>query len=370
VVSVDDNGNERWHYVYSTPSSEPDPGRSIVYGLDGNIYVAGFTGPEENTDVTVISLIPSGSERWTYLYNGPGNYYDFGECIIYGSDGNLYIFGSTCYLEYPGYTYWNGLTISLSNSGNEHWTYMSSLRLSWFSQGVYGGDGNLYTAGTLGWDIWYFLVESISNSGNYRWRYIDTTWGWASSVTWGEDGNIYVGGKTSNSYLPSDTSYFTIMKFTPDGSILWSYRYNQSSYGDWWVSANALVYAEDGNIYASGVTYDSTTGDDFTVISLTSAGIQETNFSRGHANEGMELSIQPAIIHSNTQIQYSITEKQTIRLRLYDIVGRKIETIAQGVFEPGVYTVNYDFSKFSSGIYFLILEGEKGAQTQKILILR
>jgi len=87
VVSVDSNGNERWHYIYNTPSSESDPGRSVVYGLDGNIYVVGYSGPVYNTDVTVISLTTSGVERWVYLYNGPGNIYDYGSDVIYAPDG-------------------------------------------------------------------------------------------------------------------------------------------------------------------------------------------------------------------------------------------------------------------------------------------
>jgi len=86
--------------------------------------------------------------------------------------------------------------------------------------------------------------------------------------------------------------------------------------------------------------------------------------------ENAKLNVLPNIVNDNARIQYAIPERQKISLNLYDIIGRKIETIAQGVYEPGVYTVNHDFSKFSSGIYFLILEGEKGAQTQKILILR
>jgi hypothetical protein len=131
-----------------------------------------------------------------------------------------------------------------------------------------------------------------------------------------------------------------------------------------------LVYGVDGNIYAGGTIGDSITGDDFTVISLSSTGIQEYSTAQDSGSKGLNLNVEPSIINTNAQIYCNISYKQTIRLSLYDIVGRKIETIAQGVYEPGVYTVNHDFSKFSSGIYFLILEGEKGAQTQKILILR
>jgi hypothetical protein len=99
-------------------------------------------------------------------------------------------------------------------------------------------------------------------------------------------------------------------------------------------------------------------------------GIKEESKDQIQKDESLKLGVYPDIIKVNAQLKYIIPEKQKISLKLYDIAGRKVTIITEGTFEPGVYTVNHDFSKFSSGIYFLILEGEKGAQTQKILILR
>ena len=368
VVSLDTLGNERWTYLYPTPSSESNPGQSITYGLDGNIYVVGYTGPVENTDVTVISLAPSGSERWVYLYNGPDNYYDFGEYIIYGLDGNLYIFGSTCRLEPPGYVYWDGLAISLTNFGDERWTYISPAFHSWFSQGIYGGDGNLYIAGDFGWDIPYLYVESISDSGSYRWLYIDSTCGWASAIAYG-DGNIYVGGQTSTSNLP-ESSYFTVMKFTSDGAIIWSYQYNPPGIGiDPFVSANVVVYGPDGNIYTAGGTRDSLTGADFTVISLSPTGIEEGERSKIECG-GLKFMVSPTIVRGKAKIQCAISEKQAMRLNLYDILGRKVKTIAGGVVEPGIYSYRLDSSELRTGVYFLILEDAREKETKKILIVK
>lgn len=366
VVGLDTNGSELWNYVYSTPSSESGPGRSITYGLDGNIYVAGYTGPVENTDITVISLTPSGSEKWVYLYNGPGNYFDFGECIVYGPDSNLYVFGSTCELVPPGYTYWDGVVISLSNSGNEHWTYITNADPSWFTKGIYGGDGNLYMAGYFGWDIPFFLVESISDSGTYRWQYIDTTWGFARSLVYGDDGNIYVAGLSSDYYLPDTTGRFTVFNFASDGSIIWVYRYPKPNHGPYLYGAYSVVYGTDGNIYVAGATPDSLTGEDFTVISLSSTGIQEDNSTKVN----ITLKVLPNVIRNNAMLQYIVSERQHISLTLYDILGRKVAAIADGIFEPGPYTCNLNSSNLASGIYFLILEGKKERKSQKILIVR
>jgi len=44
--------------------------------------------------------------------------------------------------------------------------------------------------------------------------------------------------------------------------------------------------------------------------------------------------------------------------------------IADGIYEPGIYTYSLEASKISSGIYFLILEGEREKRIKRLVILR
>ena len=82
------------------------------------------------------------------------------------------------------------------------------------------------------------------------------------------------------------------------------------------------------------------------------------------------LEIFPNIISRNTQFQYTIPQTQKIKLNLYDVTGRKIDSIANEVVEPGIYTYNLSSSSLSSGIYFLILDGEEKSITEKVLVVR
>ena len=82
------------------------------------------------------------------------------------------------------------------------------------------------------------------------------------------------------------------------------------------------------------------------------------------------LEIFPNIISRNTQFQYTIPQTQKIKLNLYDVTGRKIYSIANEVVEPGIYTYNLSSSSLSSGIYFLILDGEEKSITEKVLVVR
>ena len=94
VISLTNNGEERWIYHHNGSANSEDVGYSVVYGNDGNIYVAGLS-TNENTgaDLTVIKLTADGEERWVYCYNGSANSADGANSIIYGLDNNLYITG-------------------------------------------------------------------------------------------------------------------------------------------------------------------------------------------------------------------------------------------------------------------------------------
>ncbi|MCX7995966.1 MAG: hypothetical protein N3A65_09425 [candidate division WOR-3 bacterium] len=365
VVSIDTNGAENWRYIYPTPPGDLGIATSVVYCPDGNIYITGYTGPVLNKDLIVISLSSGGLERWVYLYNGSGNSHDYGKCIANAPDSKLYVFGSTCF-EVGPYLYSDGLVLSLTNAGNERWTYMSAAALSEFEGGAYSVDENLYVVGNYGWDIPSFLVESISDSGTYRWLYTDTTWGFGQSIVYGDDGNIYAGGITSDTWQ-GGKSYFTVISFANNGTRNWLYikrgwrRSNDV--------AHSVIYGLDGNIYAAGTLCDSITWNDFTVISLSSTGIEE-NKRLNTVGERLNLVVSPNVVRENARIQFSLPERQYTRLTLYDVLGRKVATIVDGVFEGGYHFCNLCVCNLNSGIYFLILEDKKEKKAEKILVVR
>lgn len=60
---------------------------------DGNIYSAGTTGAAPNTDIVVVSYTPNGVERWSAIYNGPGNMDDRPVEIAMDANGDVYLVG-------------------------------------------------------------------------------------------------------------------------------------------------------------------------------------------------------------------------------------------------------------------------------------
>jgi len=273
VISLTGLGSERWVYRYNGPGNGVDEVNSVVAGADSNIYAAGEIYDSVTLwDFSIISLTPMGSERWIYRYNGPGNDWDRAYSLVLGADGNLYAAGRS-----PGSgTDWDFTVISLTSSGSERWVYRYNgpgNGWDWASSLVAGADGNIYAAGVStgsGTDL-DFTVISLTSSGVERWVYryngpgnIDDE---ALSLVCGVDSNVYAAGYSAGSGTDWD---FTVIGLTSSGSERWVYRYNGP--GDSTDYANSLVAPRDGNIYAAGGSYGSGTSSDFTAISLTSSG--------------------------------------------------------------------------------------------------
>ena len=71
-----------------------------------------------------------------------------------------------------------------------------------------------------------------------------------------------------------------------------------------------------------------------------------------------------------TQIKYSIVEDGLVTLKVYDVLGREITTLVNEEKQAGTYTVQFDASDLSSGIYFYSITTGAFYQTKKMILIR
>jgi hypothetical protein len=84
------------------------------------------------------------------------------------------------------------------------------------------------------------------------------------------------------------------------------------------------------------------------------------------------LQIAPNPVTSAT-ITYSLPEASGVSLKLYDVTGRLIATLARGDYAAGSYSLSVSKpetrkSKFASGIYLIRLESDGGCATGKLVL--
>ncbi len=78
----------------------------------------------------------------------------------------------------------------------------------------------------------------------------------------------------------------------------------------------------------------------------------------------------PNPFNPTTKINYSISKSVNVSLKVYDVLGREVKTLVQGVQNPGSYTVTLDASELSSGIYFYRLEAGNYSETKQMLLIK
>ena len=71
-----------------------------------------------------------------------------------------------------------------------------------------------------------------------------------------------------------------------------------------------------------------------------------------------------------TNISFIMSNENNIKLSIYDIRGREIEVLDNGLRKSGEYTIMWDASRFASGIYYIHIAAGNHVETQKIMLIK
>lgn len=89
---------------------------------------------------------------------------------------------------------------------------------------------------------------------------------------------------------------------------------------------------------------------------------QPTTFSLGQN--------YPNPFNPTTNIPIRLEQSGEVTLTVFDILGRKVETLLDKNMHAGTFHISFDASKLSSGIYFYRLKAGKNIMTRKMLLLK
>jgi hypothetical protein len=187
--------------AHTLGGSSTDVVQSLARDSAGNVYVTGYTQSfgAGGQDVLILKYSSGGNFLWSKTWGGSGN--EFGNSIKVGPDGLLYITG-----------------------------YTSSFGAGWYD---------------------LFLLQ-LDTDGNLKWG---TTWG-GRSFDGGSDlgfdatGNIYVVGE---SYSTSPCCSAVLLKFSPNGALLRSTFYKGPANYD---SGYSLGVDSAFNVIVTGISWD------------------------------------------------------------------------------------------------------------------
>lgn len=78
----------------------------------------------------------------------------------------------------------------------------------------------------------------------------------------------------------------------------------------------------------------------------------------------------PNPFNPSTRIVYRVKSRESVSLKVFDVLGREVATLVDEIKNPGEHAVTFDGANLSSGVYFYRMTAGSYVATKKLLLMR
>ena len=142
-------------------------------------------------------------------------------------------------------------------------------------------------------------------------------------------------------------------------STQYSYVLKTTNSGVNWYSLNSGVNSQLNNILFINDTVGYAVGNWGIILKTTDGGGQPIGIRKIYSkvpSENQLFQNFPNPFNSTTKIHFRINKIYELKIIIYDILGRLIDIIINGKYEPGEYELNWNPQYLSSGVYIYCLK--------------
>jgi hypothetical protein len=116
-------------------------------------------------------------------------------------------------------------------------------------------------------------------------------------------------------------------------------------------------------------------------VEITNSNLQNINFNFGNPIGITKISSEipgefslsqnyPNPFNPSTNIKFSLPKSSLVKLVVYDITGREVETLVNENLNAGTFNAAWNASKYSSGVYFYKLVTGSFIETKKMILIK
>ena len=260
-----DTVTREWVALYSAGYHYHDEA-ALAVDTEGNVYLAGYFNDNDNRNYLTIKYDSQGNELWDVIYDGAAGGWDVAQGITVDSSGNVYVTG----FSYVATSDTDCVTIKYDSDGTEQWirNYAGPAGNKEYGENIaLDATGNIYVTlaayNSLGSpDV---AMIKYDPDGNVVWTNIyngpGSGWDEAAAIVVDASGNPYVTGYASNG---DNTDYLTIKYDAANGTAIWTRIYNGA--GDYPDKAVDIALDNAGHVYVTGYSYKSGSTMDIVTI--------------------------------------------------------------------------------------------------------
>ncbi len=107
-----------------------------------------------------------------------------------------------------------------------------------------------------------------------------------------------------------------------------------------------------------------------TTITFKTSGTNSVEEKTIQSNTYVLLQNYPNPFNPVTMINYQLTVTSTIRIVVFDLLGREIAELVNRKQDAGNYNVKFDAKDLSGGLYFYRLQAGNFAETKKMIFAK
>ena len=78
----------------------------------------------------------------------------------------------------------------------------------------------------------------------------------------------------------------------------------------------------------------------------------------------------PNPFNPSTKISFAIPSQEFVTIKVFDILGRQVETLMNEIKSPGYYEINFNADKLPSGTYIYEIRAGSFVETKKMILLK
>jgi len=389
LLKTDANGDTLWTHTYG--GSECDEGYAVQQTTDGGYIIAGYTESfgAGSYDLYLVKTDANGDTLWTRTYGGIGG--DIGYSGQQTIDGGYVITGTS--KSFGGGKNPDAYLVKTDANGDTLWTrvyggidYERGLSVQQTTDSGYILAGGTTFEGGEVYDVWLVRVAGEQLIPDVTIEILPDN----PPVTVPQGGSFgYTGTVTNNTEDPQTTDIW-VMAVGPLEGVYGPFKEFEdvplapSQSRSRHLTQGVPNAAPLGfyNYIAYCGDYPSTVMDSsfFQVEVVEGVGSSQGgwvltgSFLEGDLGdipfEFALLSNYPNPFNASTVISYELPMNTHVKLEVYNLLGNKVATLADGEQQAGYKSVTWDASEVASGIYFYKLTAGDFTQTKRMMLVK